>query len=241
MAQLRDRDRDAIVLRYFENRSLKEVGGALGVEERAAQKRVARGLERLRAQFAKRGLALTTLAIAGAISAHSVQAAPVALTQTVTTVALAKGAAASGSTLTLIKGALKLMAWTKINAAVVVAVGVLLAAGTATVAVEKHREANQYIVGQAPWSDMGAATPQAALQSLAWALSHDQFDRAEELLQWDESNPAFSTFGATVEHQEIFAGSLAPHLKELGSIRIISITPTGQPNELIVKLEKTFK
>jgi len=48
MAHLHDQDRNAIVLRFFENRSLKEVGGALGVEERAAQKRVARGLEKLR-------------------------------------------------------------------------------------------------------------------------------------------------------------------------------------------------
>ena len=36
MARLRDGDRDAIVLRYFENKSLQEVGAALGVEERAA-------------------------------------------------------------------------------------------------------------------------------------------------------------------------------------------------------------
>ena len=41
MARLCDKDRDAIVLRFFENKSLREVGLALGVEERAAQKRVA--------------------------------------------------------------------------------------------------------------------------------------------------------------------------------------------------------
>jgi len=45
MAQLRDQDRDAIVLRFFENKSLREVGNAMGLEERAAQKRVTRGLE----------------------------------------------------------------------------------------------------------------------------------------------------------------------------------------------------
>jgi len=45
MAQLRDKDRDAIVLRYFENKCLKEVGAALGIEERAAPKRVGRSLE----------------------------------------------------------------------------------------------------------------------------------------------------------------------------------------------------
>jgi RNA polymerase sigma factor (sigma-70 family) len=137
MAHLRDQDRDAIVLRFFENRSLKEVGGALGVEERAAQKRVARGLEKLRVYFAKRGLALTAVAIAGAVSAHSVQAAPVTLAQSVTTVALTKGAAAGGSTLTLIKGALKIMAWTKAKLAIGAAAGLILATSVTVVTVEK--------------------------------------------------------------------------------------------------------
>jgi uncharacterized protein (TIGR03435 family) len=137
MAQLRDKDRDAIVLRYFENRSLKEIGGALGVEERAAQKRVARGLEKLRKFFVKRGIASTTTVIAGAISANSVQAAPIELAKTISAVAIAKGAAASTSTLTLIKGALKIMAWTKIKTAIVVSASVLLAAGTTTLVVEK--------------------------------------------------------------------------------------------------------
>src|SRR6185436_11854854 len=54
MAHLREKDRDAIVLRFFENKSLREVGAALGLEERTAQKRVARGLEKLRAYFSKR-------------------------------------------------------------------------------------------------------------------------------------------------------------------------------------------
>ena len=44
MARLRAKERDAILLRYFENKSLREVGLALGVEESAAQKRVARAL-----------------------------------------------------------------------------------------------------------------------------------------------------------------------------------------------------
>ena len=65
MAQLRDKDRDALVLRYFENKSLREVGDALGLQERAAQKRVARGLEKLHAFFARRGIASTTAIIAG--------------------------------------------------------------------------------------------------------------------------------------------------------------------------------
>jgi uncharacterized protein (TIGR03435 family) len=55
----------------------------------------------------------------------------------VTAIALAKGAAASGSTLTIIKGALKLMAWTKAKTAVVIGVGILLATGTTIITIQE--------------------------------------------------------------------------------------------------------
>src|ERR1017187_4061138 len=130
MARLRDKDRDAIVLRFFENKSLQEVGAALGLEERAAQKRIARGLEKLRDFFMKCGVDSTATGIAEKISANSIQAAPVALAKTISAVAITKGAAAGGSTLALVKGALKIMSWTKAKTAVVAAAAVILAAGT---------------------------------------------------------------------------------------------------------------
>jgi uncharacterized protein (TIGR03435 family) len=137
MAQLRDRDRDAIVLRFFQNKNLREVGEALGVEERAAQKRVARGLEKLHAFLSRRGISTTTVIIGGALVANSVQAAPAGLAGSISAVALAKGVAAGSSTLTLMKGALKLMAWTKAKTAIVVAASVLLATGTTAIVVKK--------------------------------------------------------------------------------------------------------
>ena len=142
IAGLNEKDRHVIVLRFFENRSLSEVGRALGANEDAARMRVNRALEKLHRFFSKRGVSSTTAIIAGAISTNSVQAAPVALAKSVTAVAVAKGAAASGSTLTLIKGALKIMAWTKAKTTVVTTVGILLAAGTTVVTV-KHIEAHE--------------------------------------------------------------------------------------------------
>ena len=139
MAQLRDQDRDALVLRYFENKSLREVGDALGLQERAAQKRVARGLEKLHAFFARRGIASTTAIIANAVSVHSIQTAPVTLAKSITAVAITKGAVAGGSTLTLVKGALNIMAWTKAKTIVVAGAAVLFATGTTVVVVEKVR------------------------------------------------------------------------------------------------------
>jgi len=55
MAQLPDKDRDAIVLPIFKNKSLRDVGEAMGLDEYAAQKRVSRAMEKLRASFARRG------------------------------------------------------------------------------------------------------------------------------------------------------------------------------------------
>ena len=131
------KDRDALALRFFENKSLAEVGAALGASEDAAKMRVNRALEKLRKTFTKRGVTLSAALIAGAVSANSVQAAPVSLAKTISVVAFAKGAAAGGSTLALVKGALKLMAWTKAKMVVAIGVTVLLTVGTVTVVVEK--------------------------------------------------------------------------------------------------------
>jgi uncharacterized protein (TIGR03435 family) len=170
MAHLRDQDRNAIVLRYFENKSLREVGEALGLQERAAQKRVARGLEKLHAFFARRGIASTTAIIANAVSAHSIQTAPVALAKSITAVAVTKGAAAGGSILTLIKGALKIMAWTKAKTAIVVGVGVLLA-GTTTVTIKKIEARDAWRVWPGDFAALNRVPPQVRILSAKFPKS----------------------------------------------------------------------
>jgi uncharacterized protein (TIGR03435 family) len=137
MTRLNERERTLLALRYFENKSGAEAAALLGIQEGAAHKRAARALEKLRKFFMKRGVFSTTAIIAGAVSAYSVQAAPVGLASVVSTAAMAKGAAASTSTLTLIKGALKIMAWTKAKTAIVSGLAVLLAAGATTISVKE--------------------------------------------------------------------------------------------------------
>ena len=143
LARLNKKDYDAVVLRFFENRSFGEVGHALGIREDTARMRIARALEKLRKYYFKRGVDSTTAVIAGAISANSIQMAPAGLAKSVSAVAIAKGTAASASTLTLIKGALKLMAWTKAKTAIVAGAAILLFAGTTAITVkqvELHRD-----------------------------------------------------------------------------------------------------
>ena len=133
MAQLGEKDHNAVVLRFFEGRNFKDMSAALGTSEDGAKMRVNRALEKLRKFFTKRGVTLSATVIAGAVSANSVQAAPAELT--ISAVAAAKGSAAAASTLTLVKGALKLMAWAKAKTAIVIGAAAILATGTTAVVV----------------------------------------------------------------------------------------------------------
>jgi uncharacterized protein (TIGR03435 family) len=144
MAKLGQKDREAVVLRYFKEKNLGEVATALHISEAAAQSRVHRAVEKLRKFFTKRGVNSTTEIIAGAISANSVQAAPVGLAVKISAVAVAKGVAAEATTLTLIKGAFKIMAWTKVKTTIVAGAVVLLTAGTTTVAIKEIQEHRTY-------------------------------------------------------------------------------------------------
>jgi RNA polymerase sigma factor (sigma-70 family) len=142
MERLGEKDRNAVVLRYFENKNLREVGAALGASEDAAKMRVNRALEKLRKFFTKRGVTLSGTAIAGAVSANSVQAAPVDLVATVTAVA-AKGTTISATITTLVKGTMKMMTWMKLKFAAGVGVAALLAGGAATVAISQTSSDDQ--------------------------------------------------------------------------------------------------
>ena len=128
MAGLNETDRHAVVLRFFDGKSMKDVGAALGGSENAAKMRINRAVEKLQAFFVKRGIDSTTDTIVGAISANAVQAAPVLLAKTATAIALAKGAVASGSILTLAKATLIAMK-TKTIVATIAATTVILGTG----------------------------------------------------------------------------------------------------------------
>ena len=56
MERLGQKDHDALVLRFFENKTFAEVGATLGASEDAAKMRVNRALEKLRKFFTKRGV-----------------------------------------------------------------------------------------------------------------------------------------------------------------------------------------
>lgn len=136
MASLSDVDRNVLALRFFENKTAGEIGRALQMNEQAVHKRAARAIDKLRKFFARRGVTASHETIAGAVSANSVQTAPVALARIISAVAVAKGAAATTSTLTLVKEGLRIMAWTKTKTAAALAVAAILTFSGTSVAVK---------------------------------------------------------------------------------------------------------
>ena len=87
LGELSEPDRDALLLRYFERKSAREMAQALGTTEDAAQRRVSRAVERLRQFFAQRGVTVGASGLVVALSANAVQAAPAGLAVTISAAA----------------------------------------------------------------------------------------------------------------------------------------------------------
>ena len=56
MGSLGEADRTAIVLRFFQNKSNREVAKALSISEPAAHQRISRAMEKSRKIFSRRGV-----------------------------------------------------------------------------------------------------------------------------------------------------------------------------------------
>jgi RNA polymerase sigma factor (sigma-70 family) len=133
LMQLSEKDRQAVLLRYFQNRSLADIGNSFGIGEDAARMRINRALGKLHRYFSKRGIASSLAILGGTLSANSIQAAPLALAKSVSVAALSQATAGTASSIALVEGASKLMAWAKAKAAIVVGAALLLVSGAGLV------------------------------------------------------------------------------------------------------------
>lgn len=126
--ELKEPDRDALILRFFESKTMAQIGTALGTTEGAAKMRVARALEQLRGIFQARGIAVPVTLLAAALTTATAHAAPVGLAATITTSVLLKS-----TTIPIItKGLLLLMNWNAKKLAIASVVILSLAAATST-------------------------------------------------------------------------------------------------------------
>ena len=134
LEELPELDRAAILLRFFETKSMEEVGRTLGTTESAAKMRLSRAVEKLRNIFRKRGVVVPTSVVLAVLSTQTAQAAPAGLATAVATSALLNQS--STSTFIIVKGTLKVMAQAKAKKLAIAAV-VLLFGGTAAVVVQQ--------------------------------------------------------------------------------------------------------
>ncbi len=140
LADLSAADRDAVLLRFYQQSSYRDMAQTLAVTEEAAKKRVGRAVERLRRFFGRKGIGLTAGGLAAALGTRAVEAMPATLAAQAAQAALDNlaGKIASTSTLTLAKGALYAMSLsTKLKIAAVAAV-VCLLAGVAGLYIWQH-------------------------------------------------------------------------------------------------------
>lgn len=95
--ELRDADREAVLLRFFNNCTFAEVGRQLGTGENAARMRVDRALDKLHGILRRKGLVGGAAALGTAMTKNAVAAAPAGLAVTVTPAATAAGAAVAAT------------------------------------------------------------------------------------------------------------------------------------------------
>lgn len=143
MARLGQADRTCVLLRYFENQSLREVGRALGISEDSAQKRVFRAIIKLRGLFLKLGVPVSATDLISTISTQAAPVAPLHLAALATAAGVG-GATGSATVAWLLQQTLRKLLWPKIAA---VGGSALLILSVTTVVVSFHRAHNQPVRG----------------------------------------------------------------------------------------------
>jgi RNA polymerase sigma factor (sigma-70 family) len=127
--ELDDHDREAVLLRFFENQPLAAVGARFSLSADAARMRVERALDKLRGLLERRGIASTSAALATVFTSQSGMMAPAGIVaRIVASVSGQAGAAATVTTLATWKivaglaagmlglGVVAYQAWTPANA-----------------------------------------------------------------------------------------------------------------------------
>ena len=160
IASLRAADRRGVLMSFFDNLTFREVGRALGVSEDAARKRVARAVEKLRAFFDSRGIAVDAMTLSGELRRAAAScAAPVALVSSV----LSATAGNSASALALAKGTGTMMTWIQVKS-VAALIAVCVASGITVSAVALSESGPDDSTTSSP-----SAKPQAAASVATFA------------------------------------------------------------------------
>ena len=192
LAHLSDTDRDAVLLRFFTGHDLKEVGGALGLSEEAAKKRVSRALERMRGFLSRRGVTLSVGALAGTLSVNFVQAAPITIASSVLTSLTLH--AESTATLALAKATMKAMLHAQLKTAALITGFALAVATGGTILAQQTLKPKP--AGPASVAPFDRTTPLGALREFADALDQSDSNRVMAAMQME--SPAARRIGIAI-------------------------------------------
>lgn len=144
MEELDERDREAVLLRFFEGQPFASVATALRLSEDAARKRVDRALEKLGALLQRRGITSTGGALAVLLANQVSVAAPASVAASITAVAMAGSGTVAGASAAGAAG-IFIMSTAKIVTGIT-AVVALVGIGSAVYQARASREAAAAVV-----------------------------------------------------------------------------------------------
>jgi RNA polymerase sigma factor (sigma-70 family) len=149
--ELDEADREAVLLRFFEQRPFAEIAAVLEVGEDAARKRVTRALDKLHALLTRRGITSSAVALGTLLGSQTAVSAPAGLAAAVTSAALTVGATGSGIGMTA--SLMKFMSTTKVvtltgSAVLLLALGATVYQTRALAVIGRERDdlRAQYVV-----------------------------------------------------------------------------------------------
>lgn len=158
VASLGDRDRDAVVLRFFGGKSFSEIGEQLQLSEGAARMRVERALEKLRSRLGRLGIKSSVAALGALLAEKGVMAAPVTLGTAATVTALAAPVAGG---ITTILGTIQIMS----SAKTTIGIATVITLASLATAVHQYRHARtaEQALADAMHARPATPVPSAAL------------------------------------------------------------------------------
>ena len=233
MGRLGEADRNAIVLRFFENKTPQEVATALKMNEVAARKRVSRALEKLRKILTKRGIGIPVAVLTTAISANSVQAAPVGLAATISATAV-KGAAVAATVSTLVNGTLKLMTYAKLKLALYIGTAIVVAGGATTVVLSSDGAGGNAAAGTLPAQDAGS------LQQLVQANNRFAIDIFRKISPKATENVFLSPYSISSALAMTWAGARGETADQMAKALHLSELPAGEVTRYFTALNKAL-
>ncbi len=244
LARLSQADRTALLLRYYERRSLREVGDVLGISDEAAKKRVQRAVEKLRSRMTRRQMPLTSEALTAILADKLVQAAPEKLT------AVILAHAAHGTTATVTSaGQTKMLAHmsvkglasgkTALAATGAVLATALVAAGIAVALAGHNRpKAPQKLIISRATTYITSPLGKNGLPDYKLALK-------EYLMKGvtPENNAAVPAIEIAMQGFHEWGGGPEIHYREMGAyqLKLLGVTPPRNRIPRIDKIGQYFK